>query len=631
MATLEQLRAAYPDAQSDEQAMQMLATESGIDARLIANKFGYDNGQGGLNAERASGSGANFRGSMYGVAEAGADAAGLPQAGEWARRRRQNNEFQAKVAGSRAHEAGAVDDWRAIRGPGDAANYAAGLAYSTAPQMAAMAAGGVAGGLVAGPAGAVAGAALAGYPINVGQVLDNQREQADGKTDLLSAAALGVPYTAIDTMTGVGGKVVRALRPASKAAEQVVEKGADGIFRRVAKEGAKTALEEGAGEVAQTGLEQAGRMAVDPNESFYNDQSSKRFVDAGVGGAVLGGLVGGVSGVRGHRAAASPPVNDAPGSSTDILATAPAWTTAQGFEPAPPGAPAAPNPLGDTAPEWTTSRGFEPRQPGMDAAGMYPAVGDPSVSTGTRRPALDIPAVSGRPDLPDTMIAGGPGSQVAGSDAANTAMMDPGAIAARDNSLQQKLEIERAAQQFAARKQAAHEALVDNDANGQPLIQLKPKDLMLHNDLVGLLAEGKISQEQYNQATGIIKESLRSDDTKSINQVRKEIEEIKNPKPVAPATAPAAEKAPIVAEKAAAPAPKPLEAPAAAPAAAPVATPKVTDYAAYEGRSVAVEVPVEGRKPIRRVVKNAGAALKEADERASKFEELARCLGHVAA
>jgi hypothetical protein len=83
--------------------------------------------------------------------------------------------------------------------------------------------------------------------------------------------------------------------------------------------------------------------------------------------------------------------------------------------------------------------------------------------------------------------------------------------------------------------------------------------------------------------------------------------------------------------------PKPAPAPVASPKApepAPVATPPApapapapVGYDAYEGRSVAVQVHVEGKdKPIRRVVKNAGAALKEADDRISKFEALAKCL-----
>lgn len=645
MATLEQLRAAYPDAQSDEQAMQMMATESGIDVRAIANKFGYDSGQGGLNAERASGSGASFRGSMYGVAEAGLDAAGLPTAGNWARRKRTDNEFQAQVAGSRAKQAGAVDDWRDIRGPGDAANYAAGLAYSTAPQMAAMAAGGAVGGLVGGPPGALAGMVAAGYPINVGQVLDNQREQS-GTTDLLSASVLAVPYTAIDTMTGVGGKVMRAVG-GGKTVEKVGEAAVDGLTKRVVKGTARTALEEAGGEMAQTGLEQAGRMAVDPNETFLNEQSTKRFVDAGVGGGVLGGLVGGVSSVRAPRAGMpAPPVNDAPGSTTDILNTQPLALTNTGV-----GTMVA-FPDGSTAvgtdQELMARYNLAPEQlarlRSASAPNVDPAMGNPNPPA-PAQPTIYADqggAASTNPDVLYGQDNGDPGLAEA-----RRRYMESQQSAA-DNQLKQKLEIEAAAREFAARKAQAHGDLVDNDANGQPMVQLKPRELELHHQITTLRDAGKMSPAQANVFMGAVKEALRSQDNKAVNAVRKAVEEVANPKPEAvakPAANVAKPAAPVAAQKAPTPvaaplakpatevAPKPAEAPAAAPSPAPVATPKVTDYAAYNGRSVAVEVPVEGRKPIRRVVKDAGAALKEADERASKFEELAQCIGggHVAA
>jgi hypothetical protein len=42
-------------------------------------------------------------------------------------------------------------------------------------------------------------------------------------------------------------------------------------------------------------------MAVNPNETLFNEAANKRYLDSFVGGAALGGLVGGVSGIRSQR------------------------------------------------------------------------------------------------------------------------------------------------------------------------------------------------------------------------------------------------------------------------------------------------------------------------------------------
>jgi hypothetical protein len=66
-------------------------------------------------------------------------------------------------------------------------------------------------------------------------------------------------------------------------------------------------------------------------------------------------------------------------------------------------------------------------------------------------------------------------------------------------------------------------------------------------------------------------------------------------------------------------APAPIEAPAAAPEG---------KYTRYAGRAITLKVPhptIEG-KTINRNVRDAKAALDEADDRASKFEALVECL-----
>ena len=157
--------------------------------------------------------------------------------------------------------------------------------------------------------------------------------------------------------------------------------------------------------------------------------------------------------------------------------------------------------------------------------------------------------------------------------------------------------------------------------------------------------------------------ALQTNDNKTFHEVRKRTEAVKNPAPVVaaptPAPRPTAESrpaatpkpAPVVvapkAEVAAAPAPAPKV--AASPPAASVVTPDVTtevttevapkaeapaaavlkpsepaaNHDQYVGRSVSIAVP--GSKA-RHTIRDAGATLKEADARTSKFEELVACL-----
>ena len=123
--------------------------------------------------------------------------------------------------------------------------------------------------------------------------------------------------------------------------------------------------------------------------------------------------------------------------------------------PAVPGRPGdAATPLGDLTPDWSTT-GPPAAHPGVDATDLHPAVGDNVVTTGNRappaagQPGSQIPAVPGRPDLPDTMVSGRPG-ETAATDAANAAMHESGAVAARA--------AQKAAEEGAAVQKAASEA-----------------------------------------------------------------------------------------------------------------------------------------------------------------------------
>jgi GNAT superfamily N-acetyltransferase len=115
----------------------------------------------------------------------------------------------------------------------------------------------------------------------------------------------------------------------------------------------------------------------------------------------------------------------------------PEITTSPGA--APEGAPAPPappaGPLGDLTPDWTTQPGVAAAAPvpGLEPTGLVRALGEEMPSTGSRASTtrnLDIPAVAGRPDLPDTMVVGDP-AEVAGTQAASEAMLTPEAALAR--------------------------------------------------------------------------------------------------------------------------------------------------------------------------------------------------------
>ena len=112
-------------------------------------------------------------------------------------------------------------------------------------------------------------------------------------------------------------------------------------------------------------------------------------------------------------------------------------TLGRGFEDVPQRPePGGEVPLGDLTPEWGTTPGAAPAAAGgMDPAGLVPALGEEAPSTGTRvdmrtRAGQEIPAVPGRPDLPDTLVSGAP-AESAATEPANAAMVTPGAIEAR--------------------------------------------------------------------------------------------------------------------------------------------------------------------------------------------------------
>lgn len=114
-------------------------------------------------------------------------------------------------------------------------------------------------------------------------------------------------------------------------------------------------------------------------------------------------------------------------------------TLERGFEPAAPSGGPATGPLGDLTPDWETAPGAAaPRAlEVVPTEGLVPAVGEgvpgqigPASPAVRRGAGSEIPAVPGRPDLPDTMVVGSP-AEVAATEGANKAMLSPETAQAR--------------------------------------------------------------------------------------------------------------------------------------------------------------------------------------------------------
>lgn len=312
MSQFDKIRQSVPSLRnaSDAEILRDIAGTTGYNDGDVAKVFGY--GQtGGLTSNRVGAGIDNYQANMYGLGEAVTGAVGLDGVSKAMGRRRQDNEFQANVSSQRASELGGVDDWRDVDGIGSGLNYVGGLAAQSAPYLAESLVGGIAArGLMGGTRAALRGAqsveaanaarktlnvgstiggVAASYPSAVGDILSNQRDE-NGTTNLASAAVGGIPYAALNAV-GVEGVVARGLRPLSQ--------GGGDLLKRVAITGGTTALTEGTSESGQEGINQYfGRMAVNPEQTLFNEDANKRYVDSFVGGAALGGVIGGASGVR---------------------------------------------------------------------------------------------------------------------------------------------------------------------------------------------------------------------------------------------------------------------------------------------------------------------------------------------
>lgn len=305
---------------SDEEVLEAYSRATGVSLAEIAGAMGYDPGRGSMNRERMSASIDSYQSNLYGVAEEALRAVGANSPADFFARQRRRNQVQAQIAAERARNLGAIDSFTEVNSLGDFGNYVAGLGIQSLPYMGEALAGGlVARGAMVGTRaaldvgrelgigaaqrgaaaalnrGSVAGAVAASYPSAVGDILQNQRDQA-GTTDFQSALVGGAPYAALNAF-GVEGALARGalFRNAVGALDNLT--GARGAAARMAATGVATGVKEGVSEVGQEAANQYfGRMAVDPSETFWNPESQGRFAESFVGGGLLGGTVSAVGG-----------------------------------------------------------------------------------------------------------------------------------------------------------------------------------------------------------------------------------------------------------------------------------------------------------------------------------------------
>ncbi|MEN6403632.1 MAG: hypothetical protein ABFD94_16945, partial [Armatimonadia bacterium] len=300
---------------SDEDLISAYAGAIKADPAVVARELGFGLEDGGKNSKRLSSSVDRYQAGLYGVGEEVTKAVGLSGVSDWMGERRRANELRSDTDALRAKNMGAVDAWKDVNSISDFGDYAVGLGIQSLPYLGEAVVGGLgvraamggtraalraadAAGDVAGAAkakraldiGSTVGGAAASYPSAVGDILSNQREQS-GTTDLASAAVLGVPYAAANAV-GLEGAAARSSLFRNSLNIQDNVQGVKGAVARAGATGVTTGLKEGASETFQEGMNQLGRMAVDPNEAFLSDAAQDRFKESFIGGAVLGGGTG---------------------------------------------------------------------------------------------------------------------------------------------------------------------------------------------------------------------------------------------------------------------------------------------------------------------------------------------------
>lgn len=220
------------------------------------------------------------------------EAAGLPLGDVRRELQFQNEQTQQRFFRDNPNE---PQSFRDVEDVGSALRYVRGLALDSAPQLAISALSGGAGAAMGlGRVGRIGLAAAANYPIGTADILKNQREES-GQTNFGVASLLGIPYAAAD-MVGLDAALAsgKMARTGIKALDEM--RGFRGAAARTGANVAMNAPVEGASETFQELVNQAGRVAVNPNQTLFNPDANERYLESFVGGAALGGVASGAMG-----------------------------------------------------------------------------------------------------------------------------------------------------------------------------------------------------------------------------------------------------------------------------------------------------------------------------------------------
>ena len=281
-----------------------------------ARDMGYEGAGRGKWSARGSSAVDRYQAGLLGLGEAVTGAVGLEGASQFLGRQRQANESAADYSDRQVAEQGGIQRFSDVQGAGDLADYVGGLAVQSLPYAGEAIVGGLAArGLMTGTraaltgartaeqantartalnTGSAVGAVAASYPSAVGDILQNQREQA-GETNLLSAAGLGVPYAALNAV-GIEGALARGTLTRSGVQALDAMKGFGGAAARTGASAAKTAAVEGVAETGQEMVNQLGRMSVDEAAQFLSPEALERYKESFIAGGLLGGTFGAVGG-----------------------------------------------------------------------------------------------------------------------------------------------------------------------------------------------------------------------------------------------------------------------------------------------------------------------------------------------
>ena len=291
MATLEQLRAYFPTAESDSDAIKMAAKRFGIDPVEIAEEVGFKINKPGFISDIKRGTG-----QAIGSIGSTARDLGLPNVGKAV------EGYGEDVAYRNPSQINTVGE--AIRSPLTTIRESVGevipqIGTSIGAGMAGRFVGGAIGSL-AGPGGTVAGQAIGGaagtYLGNLAQsyggIRAEQREQGIEDKGRAGTAAAGSAF--LDTAFGAERVVNKFI---TKGSDILAREAGTSLLKNVGKQTAIGVGTESLTEGAQTGIERYGAFKPLTGDEAYNEYGLS-MIKGGIGGGVVRG---GLSAIAGER------------------------------------------------------------------------------------------------------------------------------------------------------------------------------------------------------------------------------------------------------------------------------------------------------------------------------------------